>query len=117
MELIKIDNNEVALAEDMVKHIANLEVKKKALEDEEKEMKQQLLEAMEKYGVNQIKNDAFTVSYTAEHVSNRLDTKALQKDFSSICEQYMKETPVKSSIKITVNYKNLLKDAIGGEHE
>lgn len=101
-DLIKYDGNNAVIGKEVIDQITNIEKEMKRLKSQEEDMKSNLLENMKKYGVKQIKNDSFTISYTPEHTVERLDTKSLQKDFGTICDKYMKETKVKDSIRITL---------------
>lgn len=101
-DLIKYDGNNAVIGKEVIDQITSIEQEIKLLKSIEDDMKSKLLKAMKENGVKQIKNDSFTISYTPEHTVERLDTKALQKDFGTICDKYMKETKVKDSIRITL---------------
>lgn len=101
-ELIRVENNNVVIAQEVIEAIVSIEDRKKQAEAEEKEMKEQFLKAMEEYGVNQIKNDYFTISYKAPYERESIDTKALTSDFPKIAEQYKKVSKCKASVAIKV---------------
>lgn len=108
-EIITVENNEVVLAKEMIEEITKTEMMAKEIKERQDEMKATILKAMEKYGVKQIKNEMFTISYTAPHVAEKLDTKKLKDDLPTLCEKYTKESEVKSSVRIALNYKNMMK--------
>lgn len=104
MTLVKVVNNEIVVAEELVREI--VEFKKKALEIElkEKELKESLLEAMEKYGIVKwtSPNEELEVTYRKPSTRTTLDSKRLKEELSDIYEEYSKVSEVASSVTITV---------------
>jgi len=104
MELVKIENNEIIVAEELVREI--VEFKKKALEIElkEKELKESLLEAMEKYGIVKwtSPNKELEVTYRKPSTRTILDSKRLKEELPDIYEEYSKVSEVASSVTITI---------------
>lgn len=104
MELVKIENNEIVVAEELVREI--VEFKKKALEIElkEKELKESLLEAMEKYGIVKwtSPNEELEVTYRKPSTRTTLDSKRLKEELPDIYEEYSKVSEVASSVTITI---------------
>lgn len=86
----------------IIQAIAALSVQKKKIEDQEKEMKSQLLAAMEKYGVKSFENDAVKFVYVAATTQTKLDGKALKKDLPYVVKKYSKTSPVSAYVKVTV---------------
>ena len=82
--------------------IANLSVQKKQIEDQEKEMRKQLVAAMEKYGVKSMKNDLVEIVYVAPTTRTTIDSKALKNDLPDVAAKYSKTSNVSASVKITV---------------
>lgn len=82
--------------------IANLTLQKKKIEDQEKVMREQLKEAMEKYGVKSFESDAVKFTYIAATTRTTIDSKALKKDLPKVAEKYSKTSNVSASVKITV---------------
>lgn len=89
-------------AAEIISHIANLSVQKKQIEEQEKALKSQLLEAMEKYGVKAFENDAVKFLYVAPTTQTRLDSAKLKKDMPDVAEKYSKTTNVSAYVKVTV---------------
>lgn len=108
-DLIKVENNEVIVAQELIDEITKTEMMAKEVKDRQDEMKSAILKAMEENGIKQIKNDMFTISYTEAHTSERFDSTAFKKDMPNLYEKFLKESNVKSSIRITLNYKNMMK--------
>lgn len=89
-------------AAEIISHIANLSVQKKQIEEQEKVLKSQLLEAMEKYGVKAFENDTVKFLYVAPTTQTRIDSAKLKKDMPDVAEKYSKTTNVSAYVKITV---------------
>lgn len=89
-------------AAEIISHIANLSVQKKQIEEQEKALKSQLLEAMEKYGVKAFENDTVKFLYVAPTTQTRIDSAKLKKDMPDVAEKYSKTTNVSAYVKITV---------------
>lgn len=86
----------------VIQAIAALTVQKKQIEEQEKEMRVQLLAAMEKYGVKSFESDAVKFVYVAPSTRTTIDSKALKKDLPDVAAKYSKTSPVSASVKITV---------------
>lgn len=82
--------------------ITELVVEKKRIEDQEKQLKKLLVEAMEKYGVKSFENDVIKFVYVAPTTRSTIDSTRLKKDHPDIAERYSKTSPVSASVRITV---------------
>ena len=85
-----------------IKKIADLELAKKNIENDESALREQLLQAMEKYGVKKFETDEVTFTYVAPTTRNTIDSKALKAEQPDIAALYTKTSNVKASVKITV---------------
>ena len=85
-----------------IQKITNLIQMKKALDEQEKELKQKLVEAMEAYGVKSFENDQIKMTYVAPTTRSTLDSAKLKKDHPDIVEQYSKTSNVSASVRVTV---------------
>ena len=87
------------------KELAVLEDEAKDIEKRRKEVKAELLAAMEKHGVKSIDNDYVKVTYVGQSVSIGMDLKAFQleepKKYEKLLNKYNKETVKKPYIRIT----------------
>ena len=75
---------------------------KQELDEQEKQLKQRLLEAMEMYGVESFETDTIRLKYVAPTTRSAIDTTALKKDLPDIVERYTKTSAVSASVRITV---------------
>lgn len=87
------------------KELALLEDEAKDIEKRRKEVKSELLEAMEKHGIKSIDNDYVKITYVGQSVTIGVDLKAMQledpKLYSKISKKFSKETVKKPYIRIT----------------
>ncbi len=86
----------------VIKAIANLTLQKKAIEDQEKTMRQQLQAVMEKYGVKSFENEDVKFTYVAPTTRTTIDSAKLKKDMPDVAAKYSKTSKVSASVKITV---------------
>ena len=86
----------------VIKKIVALTIQKKQIEDQEKEMRAQLMKAMEQYGVKKFESDSVTFTYTAPTVRNSIDSTKLKKELPDVAAKYMKTSNVSASVKIEV---------------
>ena len=74
----------------------------KKLEAKAKEIKEQVLKAMEENGVTKFENDKVRITYVAPVSKVSVDTKALKEKYPEIAEELTKTTEQKASVRITV---------------
>lgn len=98
--IVKIENGE--LSQESKKWLIALEKQRKLINDEYDNFKTELLKAMEENGVVKIENEDLIISYIASGEKETFDSKSFKKDHSEMYDQYVKFTPVKSSIRIKV---------------
>lgn len=86
----------------VIKGIADIVKQKRALEEQESALREQLEKAMNEYGVKKFENELLSITYVGATTRTSIDSKALKKDLPEIAEKYSKVSNVKSSIKIAV---------------
>lgn len=99
MELVKVENNEIAVAKEVLNHMQQLHEVKVALEIEEGRLKQELLEAMKNNNIKSIDNDVFKAVYKEPSIRKSVDTNALKEQ--GLYDSFLKETSVKESVMLT----------------
>lgn len=87
---------------DVLKAITDITVQKKKLEEQEKLMKEKLLQAMEKHGVKSFENAKVKFMYVAPTIRTTIDSKKLKADHPDIAEAYSKTSNISASVRITV---------------
>ena len=102
MELVKVENGDVILAKDAINTIVEIENTMKGLKAKQDEMKEMLLKAMEENNILKIDTPELVVSYIASSDRETFDSKAFKEEHQDLYDEYVKMTPVKSSIRIKV---------------
>lgn len=102
-ELVVIENDIAKLDETTGIVLAELERKIKQLKDKQEEIKNSVLKEMESKKIIQIKTDELTINYIAPTTRETLDSKKLREDNPDLYDEYIKISPVKSSIRIKLN--------------
>lgn len=72
------------------------------LREQEAKMKLAIKEAMEKNVITKFENDVIKITYIAPTVRNGVDVTRLKTEEPEIYHQFLKQTPVNSSIRITI---------------
>ncbi len=101
MELIKKENGYVLDAETTTA-IKNFEMQVKAIKAKEDELKQMILEEMEKKNIIKISTEDMTISYIAPSKRETFDSKRLKEENPDLYDLYVKLSDVKASIRIKV---------------
>ena len=99
-EIIIQENN--TLSEEIEKQIVSIEKRIKKLKEQEEAMKAALLEAMEAKNLIKLETDKMVISYVAPTDRESFDSKKFRSDNPDLYDEYVKISPVKSSIRIKV---------------
>lgn len=102
-EIVKIENGEITVSQEIVNKIIEFNKAKKEMEYQEKLLKDGLMEAMNKVGMEHFSING--LSATIRKGSNRttLDTTRLKSECPEIYKAYSKTSEVKPSLVLTVN--------------
>lgn len=87
---------------DLFRAIEILEIQKKEIEKKEAAMREELLRAMDEYNLLGLEVGRLDLTYIPATTRDSIDTKALKKEMPEIAEYYMKTTPVKASVRISL---------------
>lgn len=102
MELIKIEN-EIAILDPLVSEkVADFERKIKLLKEEEDKLKEAILKEMEENQIIKLDTPELLISYVASTDRETFDSKTFKADHQDLYDEYVKMSPVKSSIRIKV---------------
>lgn len=96
---IQVFNDE---AMNIMKSIALLDKQKKAIDEQEKQMRNALKNAMDEFGIKSFENDLLKVTHIAETTKTSIDTAKLKKDYPDIAKKYSKVSKVSAYIRISV---------------
>lgn len=101
-ELVEIKNNQIQLQQEVVQKIKEFNKLKKEMEYQEKLLKQGLMEAMVKLGIQNFATDGISASIKSGYIRHSVDTTALKKEMPEIYNQFLKDTEVKATITLTI---------------
>lgn len=82
--------------------IASIVRMKKQCEEQEKELKDQLKQAMEQYGVKKFESDILNITYIAKSTKTSIDSAELKKKYPEIASKCSKVSPISAYIKVEV---------------
>ena len=89
-------------APEAIQKLTQLVVMKRQMEEQEKLLKEELLKAMETYGVKSFENEQIKLMYVAPTSRTTIDSTKLKKDHPDIAKEYTKTSAVSASVRITV---------------
>lgn len=101
MELVKVQDGHITVAEEVMKKLHDFQVMKAEMDLQEKEIKQAMLKAMEDNDIKSFENDFVKITYKAPTMRKSVDTNELKAQ--GLYDMFVKESPVKSSV--TVSWK------------
>lgn len=87
---------------ELLERLADLQLQKRAIENEEAELKAQLLEAMRTQGIGKHETEVLNIAYTAPYTKETFDSKKLKAEMPEIAAKYTKTSKVKDSVRITL---------------
>lgn len=93
---------QLVFEDELLARLAELQLSKKAIEDEEAELKAQLLEAMRAQGIDKHETEVLKIAYVAPTTQERVDSKKLKAEMPEIAAKYTKEIKVKDSVRIAL---------------
>lgn len=82
--------------------IASLTAHKKVIEEQEKQMKAALYEAMVKYGIKKFESDVLNLTLVEPTMETRLDSAKVKKKYPDIAAECSKSNPKAGYVKITL---------------
>lgn len=103
MKLITITNGQLTVADEFLDKFKALNQARLQAEMMEKELKQELLQAMENHNIKKWSNDYFQATYVGETERSSVDTKRLKEELPDIAEEYSKTSKVKPSVRVSFN--------------
>ena len=86
----------------VLQQIADLITAKKKLEEQEKELKEKLKEAMEKCNIKKFESDILNITYVAESTKTSIDSAKLKKKYPEIAAECSKTSKTSAYVKVTV---------------
>lgn len=100
--MLQVVEGNAVLAEDAVAKIVEFERMAKQIKEAEDNLKAAILKEMEEKNILSIDSPELKISYVAATQRETFDAKAFRQDFTDLYDEYVKLSPVKASIRITV---------------
>lgn len=101
-ELLVLENDKLTLAKDFAEELRQFELLVKAVEQKEKNIKEQLLKAMSENNITKVENDDLLIYIKGATSRENFDKKKFQNDYPDLCDKYVSIGVVKESITIKV---------------
>lgn len=101
-DLIKLENGEYGLAKDTINTIITIENEIKKLKELQDSYKEEILRGMEENNLIKLETEELTITYVASTDKESFDSKSFKADHQDLYDEYVKMTPVKSSIRLKV---------------
>lgn len=101
-ELVKVENGEITVAEEIVNKIIEFNKTKKEMEYQEKLLKEGLMEAMNNLGIKKFIVNGLSATVKDGSTRTTIDSKRLKEEAPDIYEAYSKTSEVKSSLILSV---------------
>lgn len=102
MELIKIEEKNVTLLEDVTSELIRIDKLEKQLKEEKNNLRSKLLEEMEKNNIKKIDMEALSITYKEQSMRETFNSKKFREDNPDLYDEYIEFSPIKSSLLIKV---------------
>ena len=100
--IIERTGSDVTFSKEVCERIISLEKQAKEIKKQQDSMKNEILDAMQKYGVLKIDNEFLKIARVPEHDAEKFDSKTFKEENRDVYDMYAKITKVKPSIRITL---------------
>ena len=100
--IIQRTGSDVTFSEEVCERIISLEKQAKEIKKQQDIMKNEILDAMQKYGVLKFDNELLKIAFIPEHDAEKFDSKKFKEENPDVYDMYAKISKVKPSIRITV---------------
>lgn len=103
-DLIKVDEGQLIIAEQMRNKLIEFETTKKEIESKEKELKKQLEEVMRANNITGYESNdkRIKISLGEDGITETIDKDRLFLEKPDIFREYVKESPRKGTLRITI---------------
>lgn len=99
MELVTVNNGQIEIAKNTLNGLRLYQEQKKKMDKVEKQLKKEIIKAMEENGIKSFENDDVKITYIEPNIRTVIDQKAL-KD-AGLFNEFSKETETASTVRIT----------------
>ena len=102
-ELVKVENGEITVAQEIITKIIEFNKAKKEMEYQEKLLKEGLMSAMQEVGIKKFIINGLSATIKDGTTRTSLDSKRLKAECPDIYDSYSTTTIVNPSITLTVS--------------
>lgn len=106
-EIVKYneETQQLEVANELVNQIINFEELKVKMDLKEKQLKEDILNAMKKYNIShwETKDGSIKATYKAGYPRMTLDSKRLKEELPDIAKEYSKTSQVSASVELKIN--------------
>lgn len=100
--IIERNGSDITVSEEVCERIISLEKQAKEIKKQQESMKNEILDAMQKYGVLKFENEFLKIAFIPEHDAEKFDSKTFKEENPDVYDMYAKISKVKPSIRITI---------------
>ena len=100
--IIERNGSDITVSEEVCERIISLEKQAKEIKKQQDSMKNEILDAMQKYGVLKFENEFLKIAFIPEHDAEKFDSKTFKEENPDVYDMYVKISKVKPSIRITI---------------
>ena len=100
--IIERTGSDITFSKEVCEKIISIEKQAKEIKKQQDRMKEEILDAMQKYGVLKLDNEFLKIAFIPEHDVERFDSKKFKEENPDVYDLYAKILKVKPSIRITV---------------
>lgn len=100
--IIERNGSDITVSEEVCERIISLEKQAKEIKKQQDSMKNEILDAMQKYGVLKFENEFLKIAFIPEHDAEKFDSKTFKEENPDVYDMYAKISKVKPSIRITI---------------
>lgn len=101
-DIIERTGSDVVFSEEVCAKIVSLEKQAKEIKKQQDSIKDEMIHAMQKYGVFKIENEMLKIALIPERDVEKFDSKTFKEENPDVYDMYVKISKVKPSIRITV---------------
>ena len=90
------------LSEEIVKKLVKFEKQAKKIKEQEDQIKQDILEAIQENEVLKLENDLLSITYVEATTRESFNSKSFKKDYEDLYNKYINISLVKPSIRMKI---------------
>lgn len=104
MELIRVEEKQLIIAEKVIEKIKELETKRKLIDEKEKEFKSKLEKLMQENEITGFESNdkSLKITFTPPVITDTFSSKVLQEKYPDIYRECLVRSNRKGSVRITV---------------